>query len=386
LNITADRMDAFQRENRVVFEGNVVVQQDDTFIYAKRITADMAPQDAGGGIRKVVAQQDVRITQNDRVATCERAEFDHLSRTIELLGSPKIWQGKDWIDGQKVVVRLDQEKMTVVGSEEKRVSAVLYPKSRKEEGEKPAASEAGKAKRPSLTAPFAPESAAASSEGQGPLAPAPSPAAVQPPSSRPPEKARPATAVGSMPAFSEPSDRPPAAASAAQAASEPVGPAKASPVRAEEEAARIAEAALARGRPSTGPAGTESKASARKEAAAQPAASAPQETIEGFLERWRRAWESKDLESYMACYSPRFRSGRWDWRGWRDHKAEINRRYQQIEVRADGIQVTQGADGAKVSFVQRYRADKYEDKGRKELEIVQEGGSWKILREVWSKL
>jgi outer membrane protein assembly factor BamD len=159
INITADRMDAFQKEDRVVFEGNVVVHQKNTFIYAQHITAEMAPDNQGGGIRRVIALQDVRITENDRVATCDRAEFDNITRIIELSGNPKIWRGQDRIYGDKVVVNLNSDKMTVLGSDDKRVSAVLYPKSAEGKPKTPKADK-DTTPRPSLTVPFAgPENA-----------------------------------------------------------------------------------------------------------------------------------------------------------------------------------------------------------------------------------
>jgi lipopolysaccharide export system protein LptA len=417
INITADRMDAFQKENRVVFEGNVVVHQDDTYIYARRITADVASQETGGGIRKVIAQQDVRISQNDRVATCDRAEFDHISRTIELSGRPKIWQGKDWIDGDKVLVQLDQEKMTVVGSDEKRVSAVLYPKGRTEPGEAGEGSEPPKGgTRPSLTAPFAPpaqvtlsgdgtrvrETARVEPDSASEVKYSP-PAQEAPPrapealasnsSKRPSAEDRPTgSSMESMqrPKGSSPS---PALESKTVVDSTPTKKnsitspsALTSSVAAEDEAVRIASAAIKQQESRLANRPPEAPGQAGSRPANSAAAASPSENVEAFLKRWLRAWESKDLDAFMGCYSRKFRSGKWDWSGWRGHKAELNKKYQNIQVVAEGVQVVPREGGARVSFIQVYRADSYGDRGRKQLDLVQEDGRWKIISENWSQM
>lgn len=379
INISADRMDAFQRENRVIFEGNVVVNQEETYIYAQRITADMASQETGGGIQKVVAVKNVRITQNDRVATCDRAEFDHISRTIELSGRPKIWQGKDWIDGERVLVNLDQDKMTVVGGEEKRVSAVLYPKTVKETAEAPAGT---KGSRPTLTAPFA----APAKEPLGAKVEEKQVAKAAP-------KGGPERATGQPPAASDGQEAPPSikeAQDGPQASRPPTvqaQPPPATPAHAEEEdAARIARAALAE-RPKTGPpAEAAENVGAARQASSTSATSSLLAPVKAFVEQWRKAWESKDLETYMACYSPRFQSEKRDWKAWRSYKAGLNDKYKSIRVEVEKLEIMPYEGGVKASFVQRYRADGYQDVGRKVLELVQEDGRWKIIRETWRTL
>jgi lipopolysaccharide transport protein LptA len=382
INITADRMDAFQKENRVVFEGNVVVNQRDTYIYAQRISAELAPQELGGGIRKVVALKDVRITQKDRVATCDRAEFDNISRVIELSGNPKIWSGKDRIDGERVVIQLDQEKMTVVGSEDRRVSAVLYPKSRKaqrspEEGPKEGI-------RPTFIAPFAPATDAVES----PPAPKP-PAEEEAPSmarAQTPEEETPTPPASSPPA---PSPSPPPLPSEPQTA--PVPPA----LYAEEQYAKIPSrltgAEEGEGTPLPETQEVVERENAEPIPPSAPSAPPAEEEVDevevlAFLERWRSAWENKKLDAYMECYSRRFRSGGRDWKGWKDYKARLNRRYRFIRVEMEDVQVTANHEGLRVSFIQNYQSDRYKDRGRKILHLVREDGQWKILREEWKAL
>lgn len=362
INITADRMDAFQRENRVVFEGHVVVQQEETYLYAQRIVADMAPQEQGGGIRKVVAQDDVRITQNDRVATCDRAEFDHLKRTIELHGNPKIWQGKDWIDGEKVLVQLDQEKMVVVGSDKKRVSAVLHPKAQKVQAEESSKPQEFKP-RPKLTAPFATASSGYPAEVQGGSTAATASASSRRGSSPVVEKA-------------QGSPTPEKATPQACAVSE-------SSLRAEEKAAKIA--AQNAPPPRVGKVKEQKRAKNEAGSVTRDVRSA-KERVSTFVERWRKAWESKDVERFMSFYSKRFRSGKMDRNAWRAYKEATFRKAGSIQVTTEAIRSKRSGGTTRVSFVQSYKADHHQDLGQKELELVVEDGQWKIIRETWRPL
>lgn len=362
INITADRMDAFQRNNRVIFEGNVVVQQEETYLYARRIVADMAPQEQGGGIRKVVAEDNVRITQNDRVATCDRAEFDHLKRTIELHGNPKIWQGKDWIDGEKVLVQLDQEKMVVVGSEEKRVSAVLHPKAKKAEREEPATTQEPKG-RTKLTAPFA-------------LASSP------PPQERPVQAALASPSTPTSQAQAASVMEKPEKGATREAVSPQAAALSAQSLRAEEEAARIAAKSASDSRETAG----KEAPKPQRAAAVGGERTVPSEPVASFVERWRRAWESRDIEAFMSFYSKKFRSGAMDWNGWRAYKAAMFRKAGSIQVTTEALESKSLGARVRVSFVQHYRAERHQDQGRKELELVNEGGQWKIVAESWKPL
>jgi outer membrane protein assembly factor BamD len=128
LHITADMMEAFQKENRVVFKGHVVAKQEDITLFADEIQAFLKGEEEGGGLKRVISRGNVKITQIDRVATCDEAIFDDETNTITMLGNPKIWQGKDRIDGEKIVTHIEEERVTVYGSEERRVVAIIYPR------------------------------------------------------------------------------------------------------------------------------------------------------------------------------------------------------------------------------------------------------------------
>lgn len=100
-----------------------------------------------------------------------------------------------------------------------------------------------------------------------------------------------------------------------------------------------------------------------------------------FVEKWRMAWSSKDIETYMDCYSRDFRSGSLGKKEWRQKKSSLNHRYEYIEISIDDIVVEHVPGEAKISFFQKYKSDKYTTSGRKTLELITEGHKWKIHKE-----
>ncbi|MFC1822757.1 L,D-transpeptidase family protein [Thermodesulfobacteriota bacterium] len=111
------------------------------------------------------------------------------------------------------------------------------------------------------------------------------------------------------------------------------------------------------------------------------------EEIEKVLYRWRRAWEQKDINSYMACYDPNFYSRGMDYRAWRKHRSTLNREHGIIKVKIRGLKINKtSGTTAKATFRQSYRADRYRDYGLKNIFFSKTGQNWKIKKEEWQAL
>jgi hypothetical protein len=76
------------------------------------------------------------------------------------------------------------------------------------------------------------------------------------------------------------------------------------------------------------------------------------EEIMNFLQGWVRAWESRDVDLYMAYYSKRFRSYGMNHRQWRAYKGRLARRYKAIDVEISGIEIKLKGRKALVTFRQ----------------------------------
>lgn len=105
------------------------------------------------------------------------------------------------------------------------------------------------------------------------------------------------------------------------------------------------------------------------------------EELLSFVEKWRSAWTSKDIETYMSCYSPTFKNGKLDRKGWRKKKSYLNQKYDFIKVSVKNIVVELTDSGANVSFFQHYKSDKFETSGTKHLQLVNIDNTWLINKE-----
>lgn len=130
IDIKSDRLEAHNKDRKVIFEGNVQARQKDVLIFADRLTTFY--DKAGKEVERIVADGNVKITQADKVGTAEQAVFENRSRKISLYGEPHLWQGKDELRGETITVFLDEDRVTV-----DKARGVFSPKRAAEEGAAP---------------------------------------------------------------------------------------------------------------------------------------------------------------------------------------------------------------------------------------------------------
>jgi murein L,D-transpeptidase YafK len=109
-----------------------------------------------------------------------------------------------------------------------------------------------------------------------------------------------------------------------------------------------------------------------------------EDEIRMFVENWRLAWVSQEIEPYIDHYDPAFRQGRKNLPQYKAHKERLNRKYQFIKVDISQIKISWTKKGATVSFQQEYQSDLYKTVGSKTLILVYKDDSWKINREMYS--
>jgi len=107
-----------------------------------------------------------------------------------------------------------------------------------------------------------------------------------------------------------------------------------------------------------------------------------EEEVQAFLNSWRDAWASKNLNRYYDHYVVTFSGDSKNavsWRAQRKSKILVNK---SIVVNLDDVVLTSIAhDQAEVTFVQHYQAGTYQDKGKKLLKLQKIDGRWQIVQE-----
>lgn len=142
LHIEAERLEADHGDEVIRFEGKVVVTQDDAVLTCDVLLlyyrAERAAKPTGettlgelpatsGEIKRLIALGRVTLTQGAREASCERAEYDHREGTITLTGSPKIAQGSDFLQGDKILIHVREQRVKILGGKSGRVSVTINP-------------------------------------------------------------------------------------------------------------------------------------------------------------------------------------------------------------------------------------------------------------------
>ena len=125
VQVTADRMDADDAAQTLVFAGNAVARQGDISIASDRLT--IAYLADGRQMKEIIAEGNVKVTQGERVATGQRAVYDSLEQKIVLSGAPVVAEGPNSVSGDEIVLFLDGRRSLVKGGPDGRVKAVFQP-------------------------------------------------------------------------------------------------------------------------------------------------------------------------------------------------------------------------------------------------------------------
>ncbi|MBU3731158.1 MAG: organic solvent tolerance protein OstA [Beijerinckiaceae bacterium] len=137
ISIDADKLQVYDKEQRAVYTGNVVVVQGETTMKAAHMTVfyernnqeAQATENAGGGpggaqLKRVEAKGDVVITSKDQVAKGDNGVLDRENDRMILTGNVSLSQGDNITKGERLFYNLSSGIATVEGG---RVRSLLIP-------------------------------------------------------------------------------------------------------------------------------------------------------------------------------------------------------------------------------------------------------------------
>jgi len=125
IDITSDKVEAYWKENLIIFRGNVIARQKDIVIYADSLEAVTIEE--GKGIERVTAGGNVKIQQGLRVANCQKAIFYNIDQKVVLTGDPKVSEGENIVSGDEIIVDIDKNRVEVKGGSSGRGKATIQP-------------------------------------------------------------------------------------------------------------------------------------------------------------------------------------------------------------------------------------------------------------------
>ena len=148
LHITAARLEAEQIKGIVTFTGSVKAVYGDATLYSDQLQvffktkpelpkgAAKPPQEKAGEsplgdvgaekIDRIVAKGNVRMVQEDRVATGDQAIYYKDRDEVVLTGNPQLWRAENTLKGERIIFNLETKKVLVESSPQRRVEALLY--------------------------------------------------------------------------------------------------------------------------------------------------------------------------------------------------------------------------------------------------------------------
>ncbi len=160
LRINAARLEADKIKGIIIFSGQVKAVYGDSTLYSDQLwiyletkpeqpkgavkppqeKAEQSPLGDMGGeqIDRIVAKGNVRMVQEDRVATGDEAIYYKKRDEVVLTGNPQVWRAENTLKGERIIFNLKTNKVLVESSPQRRVEALLYSQGTSE----------GKAKQP----------------------------------------------------------------------------------------------------------------------------------------------------------------------------------------------------------------------------------------------
>jgi lipopolysaccharide export system protein LptA len=146
IEITSDKMVAYNEKKMVVFSGNAVVKQgdvelkcDNLILYYKKEAGKKEKVvskevEGTGDLDKIEAKGNVNVTKKKWNATSEEAVYYQDSGQIIMTGNPILHEDKSVIKGCKVTIYMNEDRGVVeaCNPEKERVKATIYPQEKNE--------------------------------------------------------------------------------------------------------------------------------------------------------------------------------------------------------------------------------------------------------------
>lgn len=137
IRIEADRMEASQKEESVVFSGKVEATQKGLVIQADEMTVFYErPPEAGAvvavdrqQVSKLKARGNVRINREGWIASGDALEYFSVKRQVVLTGHTTVFQNDNKVTGERIIIYLDEGRSVVEreGEGGERVKGVFFP-------------------------------------------------------------------------------------------------------------------------------------------------------------------------------------------------------------------------------------------------------------------
>lgn len=130
VNIDAAKLDYFDKEQKLVYTGNVVATQGESKLQAGTLTIFLTPKDGAAGapssssqVRRMEAGGPVTIVSKDQIGTGDSGIYEKSENKVYLIGNVTLSQGPNVTKGDKLIYDLTTNQAAVTG----RVRSLFLP-------------------------------------------------------------------------------------------------------------------------------------------------------------------------------------------------------------------------------------------------------------------
>lgn len=124
VKVQADEMRYYGTERKSTFHGNVVAVSDNYTLTADNVTVLL---DKKNEISKIKCVGNVNFRSDDVISISKQADLDQKKKVAVITGNVKVWQGENYLEGEKVYIYYEEERIIVDKGTDKRVTIIFKP-------------------------------------------------------------------------------------------------------------------------------------------------------------------------------------------------------------------------------------------------------------------
>lgn len=141
LNIDAGKLDFFDKEQKLVYSGSVIVTNGPSTLKASKITIFLEGKGAAGAdaasndrVKHIDADGPVTLVSEGKIGTGDRGSYDKAENKVYLTGNVTLTQGENVVKGERLVYDVATGMATVQGGAAQggRVRSTFTPGSAKQ--------------------------------------------------------------------------------------------------------------------------------------------------------------------------------------------------------------------------------------------------------------
>lgn len=137
LNIDAGKLDYFEKEQKLIYSGSVIVTNGPSTLKAARLiifldnkAGGQPPGASNDRVKHIDAEGPVTLVSKDQIGTGDRGSYDKAENKVYLVGNVTLTQGENIVKGEKLVYDVATGMATVQGggAQGGRVRSTFTPK------------------------------------------------------------------------------------------------------------------------------------------------------------------------------------------------------------------------------------------------------------------